>query len=57
MSTEAILGIVAGCSAMVLLLVGLSGFRVVYQYERLVVFILGRLIGAKGPGLYGCPPS
>ena len=53
MSTEAIIGIVA---AIFLLLVGLSGFRVVYQYERVVIFILGRLIGAKGPGVFWVPP-
>jgi len=51
-----IIGIVAGCIAIFLLLVGLSGFRVAYQYERVVVFILGRLIGAKGPGIFWVPP-
>jgi regulator of protease activity HflC (stomatin/prohibitin superfamily) len=56
MTAEATIGIVAGCIAIVLLLVGLSGLRVVYQYERMVVFILGRLIGAKGPGLFWVPP-
>jgi regulator of protease activity HflC (stomatin/prohibitin superfamily) len=56
MTAEATLGIVAGGIAIVLLLVGLSGIRVVYQYERMVVFILGRLIGAKGPGLFWVPP-
>jgi regulator of protease activity HflC (stomatin/prohibitin superfamily) len=56
MTAEATLGIVAGGIASVLLLVGLSGIRVVYQYERMVVFILGRLIGAKGPGLFWVPP-
>jgi regulator of protease activity HflC (stomatin/prohibitin superfamily) len=29
----------------------LSGFKVLQEYERAVVFRLGRLIGAKGPGL------
>ncbi len=29
-----------------------SGLRVVQQYERGVIFILGRLTGAKGPGLF-----
>jgi regulator of protease activity HflC (stomatin/prohibitin superfamily) len=29
-----------------------SGLHVVQQYERGVVFILGRLTGAKGPGLF-----
>jgi regulator of protease activity HflC (stomatin/prohibitin superfamily) len=56
MSAAATIGIVAGGIGLVLLLVGLSGIRVVYQYERMVVFILGRLIGAKGPGLFWVPP-
>ena len=34
----------------------LSGLRVVQQYERGVIFILGRLSGAKGPGLFWVPP-
>jgi regulator of protease activity HflC (stomatin/prohibitin superfamily) len=29
-----------------------SGVRVVQQYERGVIFRLGRLVGAKGPGLF-----
>jgi len=29
---------------------------VVQQYERGVIFVLGRLIGAKGPGLFLIPP-
>jgi regulator of protease activity HflC (stomatin/prohibitin superfamily) len=56
MSAAAILGIIVGSIGIVLLLVGLSGLRVVYQYERMVVFILGRLIGAKGPGVFWVPP-
>lgn len=34
----------------------LSGIRVVNQYERGVIFVLGRLIGAKGPGIFWVPP-
>ena len=37
-------------------LLALSGIRVVQQYERGVIFILGRLQGAKGPGLFWVPP-
>lgn len=33
-----------------------SGVRIVQQYERGVIFILGRLSGAKGPGLFWVPP-
>jgi regulator of protease activity HflC (stomatin/prohibitin superfamily) len=34
----------------------LSGLRVVNQYERGVIFVLGRLTGAKGPGVFWVPP-
>jgi regulator of protease activity HflC (stomatin/prohibitin superfamily) len=44
--------------AIVLLLVffALSAIRIVQQYERGVIFVLGRLTGAKGPGLFLVPP-
>lgn len=35
---------------------GLAGFRVANQYERAVVFRLGRLVGPRGPGLYWLIP-
>lgn len=41
---------------LVLVLIGLSGLRVVQQYERGVIFVLGRLTGAKGPGLFWIAP-
>jgi regulator of protease activity HflC (stomatin/prohibitin superfamily) len=37
---------------LVLLLIVLSGFRIVQEYERGVIFRLGRCVGAKGPGLF-----
>jgi regulator of protease activity HflC (stomatin/prohibitin superfamily) len=37
-------------------LLAVSGLRVVMQYERGVIFVLGRLLGAKGPGLFWVPP-
>ena len=37
-------------------LFSIAGLRVVNQYERGVIFVLGRLIGAKGPGLFWVPP-
>lgn len=42
----------------VLVLIGLaiSGLRVANEYERAVVFRLGRLTGTKGPGLYWLIP-
>lgn len=33
-----------------------SAIRIVQQYERGVIFVLGRLTGAKGPGLFLVPP-
>ncbi len=41
-----------GVVAFILLLFIWSGLRVVQQYERGVIFVLGRLVGAKGPGLF-----
>ena len=40
----------------VVLLVALGGLRVVNQYERGVVYVLGRLVGARGPGVFYIPP-
>src|SRR5438105_5703963 len=48
--------IVLGALVLVLVIVALSAIRVVQQYERSVIFVLGRLIGAKGPGLFLVPP-
>ncbi len=48
--------IVLGPIVLVLVIVALSTIRVVQQYERGVIFVLGRLIGAKGPGLFLVPP-
>jgi regulator of protease activity HflC (stomatin/prohibitin superfamily) len=39
-----------------LMILALSAIRVVQQYERGIIFVLGRLIGAKGPGLFLVPP-
>ena len=49
------LGIV-GIVIIGLVLVAISGLRVAYQYERAVVFRLGRLSSTKGPGLYWLVP-
>jgi regulator of protease activity HflC (stomatin/prohibitin superfamily) len=54
-----ILGSIGIVGAIILVLVAifvLSGFRIVNQYERGVIFVLGRLRGAKGPGLFWVPP-
>src|SRR5256886_6223222 len=48
--------IVLGALVLVLVFLALSAIRIVQQYERGVIFVLGRLIGAKGPGLFLVPP-
>jgi regulator of protease activity HflC (stomatin/prohibitin superfamily) len=49
--------IIGGIIALVVVvLFFMSGLRVVNQYERGVIFVLGRLLGAKGPGLFWVPP-
>src|SRR5579872_1492135 len=48
--------ILIGVIVVILALFALSGLRVVQQYERGVIFILGRLTGAKGPGVFWVPP-
>src|SRR5213595_846371 len=47
---------VIGAIVLLLVFFALSAIRVVQQYERGVIFVLGRLIGAKGPGLFLVPP-
>src|SRR5256885_379678 len=48
--------VVIGTIVLILVIFALSGLRVVQQYERGVIFILGRLTGAQGPGLFWVPP-
>ncbi|NOY11139.1 MAG: slipin family protein [Archaeoglobi archaeon] len=43
--------IVIGAIAVVLLFL-ISGLKIVKEYERGVIFRLGRLVGARGPGLF-----
>jgi regulator of protease activity HflC (stomatin/prohibitin superfamily) len=45
-----------GAIFLLLVFLILSALRVVQQYERGVIFVLGHLIGAKGPGLFLVPP-
>src|ERR1700738_4139110 len=47
---------VIGLFVLVVVLLLLSAIRIVQQYERGVIFVLGRLIGAKGPGVFLVPP-
>jgi regulator of protease activity HflC (stomatin/prohibitin superfamily) len=51
-----LLFIVFGALVLLLVIVALSAIRVVQQYERGIIFVLGRLTGAKGPGLFLVPP-
>ncbi len=44
------MGIVYGIIAIVIIIIIASAVRVVKEYERVVVFRLGRLLGARGPG-------
>src|SRR5579885_3243390 len=53
--TEAFI-IVGAIVLVIIVLFLLSGLRVVNQYERGVIFVLGRLIGARGPGVFWVPP-
>src|SRR3984893_16219417 len=48
--------VIVGIVVVILILLLLSAIRVVQQYERGVIFVLGRLIGAKGPGIFLVPP-
>ncbi|MRR13747.1 slipin family protein, partial [bacterium] len=48
---EIVLVVVLGIIAVLL-----SGLRIANEYERAVVFTLGRLTGLKGPGLYWLIP-
>lgn len=40
----------------IVLMLFFSAVRVVQQYERGVIFVLGKLSGAKGPGIFLVPP-
>jgi regulator of protease activity HflC (stomatin/prohibitin superfamily) len=48
--------VVPGVLVLLLVILMLSAIRVVQQYERGVIFVLGRLTGARGPGLFLVPP-
>src|SRR6202167_3549808 len=40
----------------ILIFFGLSGLRVAQEYQRGVIFRLGRYVGLRGPGLYWVIP-
>ncbi len=52
---EGVLGLFSMCGvglAFVLLILASTAIKIVQEYERGVIFRLGRLVGAKGPGLF-----
>ena len=56
MDSSTIILVVVGIVVVIIILLLMSAIRVVQQYERGVIFVLGRLIGAKGPGIFLVPP-
>src|SRR6202140_917058 len=56
MDSSTVILIVIGIVVVLLILLLMSAIRVVQQYERGVIFVLGRLIGPKGPGIFLVPP-
>jgi regulator of protease activity HflC (stomatin/prohibitin superfamily) len=50
--TQNALLIGVGAALVLLLLILAAGLRIVTEYERAVIFRLGRVVGAKGPGLF-----
>ena len=48
--------VLLGVPALLAVVVLLSGLRIANQYERAVVFRLGRYHGTRGPGLYWLIP-
>ena len=42
---------------LLVLFVAVKGLRIVQEYERGVIFRLGRCVGAKGPGLFFIIPG
>lgn len=53
---DPIIASVIAVVVLIALFLMLSSIRVVQQYERGVIFVLGRLTGAKGPGIFLVPP-
>lgn len=51
---EALLGLLSTFGIFIIILLGLisSAVKIVQEYERGVIFRLGRLVGARGPGLF-----
>ena len=56
MDSSTVVLIIVGIVVVIFILLLMSAIRVVQQYERGVIFVLGRLIGPKGPGIFLVPP-
>ena len=52
-----IVGIVVGVVVLALLALAVSSLRIAREYQRLVVFRLGRAVGTRGPGLVFLNPA
>jgi regulator of protease activity HflC (stomatin/prohibitin superfamily) len=52
-----VVGIIILVLLFLFLIVVLNGLRIVQEYERGVIFRLGRCVGAKGPGLFFVIPA
>jgi regulator of protease activity HflC (stomatin/prohibitin superfamily) len=48
--------VIVALVVIIVLMLLTSAIRVVQQYERGVIFVLGKLTGAKGPGIFLVPP-
>jgi regulator of protease activity HflC (stomatin/prohibitin superfamily) len=53
---DPLLGTLIAFVVLIIIFFLLSGLRIVQEYERGVIFILGKLVGAKGPGIFWVPP-
>jgi regulator of protease activity HflC (stomatin/prohibitin superfamily) len=51
-----VVGTCMGIFVLLVIVAAISGLRVANEYERAVVFRLGRLMGTRGPGLYWLIP-
>jgi regulator of protease activity HflC (stomatin/prohibitin superfamily) len=46
-----IVGVIVGVVALAVLIIGLASVKIIREYQRIVLFRLGRVVGTKGPGL------
>ena len=46
-----------GVAVVIVLLILISGIKIIREYQRAVVFRLGRLVAARGPGIIYVIPA